>query len=261
MQLDFRKYQGAGNDFVLVDARNDLAFPTHDTAFVARLCDRHFGIGADGLILLRDHPDYDFAMVYYNSDGRPSTMCGNGGRCIIAFARDIGLQRDSYRFLAADGPHAAHWLPDGEVALQMGDVTAVEAGEGYYYLDTGSPHYVRFVADLDAIDVVTAARKIRYNDRFRAEGTNVNFVHSTDNGLQIATYERGVEAETLACGTGVTAAALAEALRHDVLGSQDITVHAKGGTLRVRFVRQSTGFSDIWLLGPADFVFAGTWPD
>lgn len=259
MQLNFRKYHGAGNDFVLVDARRGLAFPRTGTALIARLCDRHFGIGADGLILLEDHEEYDFAMAYFNSDGRPSTMCGNGGRCIVAFARDLGIERETYRFLAADGPHLARLLPGGEVALQMSDVAAIEAGEDFYFLDTGSPHYVRFVDDLDGVAVVADARKIRYNDRFRAEGTNVNFVHATSAGLRIATYERGVEDETLACGTGVTAAALAAAARGGATGRQTVEVQARGGNLRVSFLRATDGFQDIWLIGPAQFVFSGVW--
>jgi diaminopimelate epimerase len=261
MQLDFRKYHGAGNDFILVDDRAGADFPTNDVEWIARLCDRHFGIGADGLILLRNHPAYDFEMIYFNSDGRPSTMCGNGGRCIVAFARDLGIIRTAEcRFLAADGPHGARLLPNGRVALQMTDVAEIETGEDFFFLDTGSPHYVRFVTDLAGVAVVPAARAIRYGDRFRTAGTNVNFVEPLATGLRIATYERGVEDETLACGTGVTAAALAHAARHKQYGPQAITVQAKGGMLEVRFdYRADAGFQNVWLHGPAEFVFSGTW--
>ena len=259
MPLAFRKYHGAGNDFILIDDRAQAGFPTGDVDRIARLCDRHFGIGADGLILLRDEPGYDFAMVYFNSDGRPSTMCGNGGRCIVAFARDLGMERAEYRFLAADGPHRAKLQPDGNVALQMADVNVIETGPDFYFLDTGSPHYVRFVPALEGVDVVPAAREIRYGDRFRATGTNVNFVQRTPDGLRIATYERGVEDETLACGTGVTAAALATAVREQIAAPQTITVAARGGTLHVRFRPHADGFSDVWLIGPAEVLFSGTW--
>lgn len=259
MPLDFRKYHGAGNDFILIDDRESASFPATDVDRIARLCDRHFGIGADGLILLRKEPEYDFAMVYFNSDGRPSSMCGNGGRCIVAFAHDLGMERPEYRFLAADGPHRAKLLPDGNVALQMADVGMIEVGKDFFFLDTGSPHYVRFVSDLDQVEVVSAAREVRYGDRFRAMGTNVNFVQRTPAGLRIATYERGVEDETLACGTGVTAAALATAARERGTEPQTITVEARGGTLSVRFRPDADGFRDIWLIGPAEFVFSGTW--
>ena len=258
----FRKYEGAGNDFILLDARND-APPAPDQATIERWCDRHFGIGADGLMLLRNHPDYDFEMVYYNSDGRPSSMCGNGGRCIVRFAADLGIHREEYRFMAVDGPHRARLTEDGQVALEMSDVRGIRpAGDRDVVLDTGSPHYVRFVPDLGAVDVVREGRALRNSPAFAAAGINVNFVRAAADGkLSILTYERGVEDETLACGTGVTAAAVASVHRSKALGQFDVRVRARGGTLRVSGVRTGPDtFTEIWLTGPATYVFRGELP-
>ena len=256
--IPFHKYHGAGNDFILIDNRQTAWLTRADTDRIAHLCDRHFGIGADGLLLLQDHPDLDFEMVYFNSDGRESTMCGNGGRCIVAFAHALGIVGAECRFLAVDGPHAARLLREGWVELQMGEVREVEKNTGFYFLDTGSPHYVRFVDDLEAVDVVEEGRAVRYSDRFRPAGTNVNFVQGTETGLRIATYERGVEDETLACGTGVTAAAIAYYLHRPWLAGREIEVAAKGGRLQVRFEPQpDESFTDVWLCGPAVKVFEG----
>ena len=210
--MPFHKYQGAGNDFVLIDQRDQPRIDRRNQPLIARLCDRRFGIGGDGLMLLANHPDYDFEMIYFNADGRPGSMCGNGGRCMVAFAKKLGLFAEETHFLAVDGPHRARLPRPGWVELHMNDVEAVEMTPDYFYLDTGSPHYVQFVPDLDQVDVVRQGRAIRYNDRFRERGTNVNFVERRTDGLGIATYERGVEDETLACGTGVTAAALVASL-------------------------------------------------
>lgn len=258
MKLPFYKYQGAGNDFVMVDQREQSWIARDDRERIERLCDRRFGIGADGLILLENHADHDFEMVYFNADGRPSSMCGNGGRCIVAFAYDLGIIERDCTFLAVDGPHRAIRRADGWVELEMIDVSSVECGDDYYYLNTGSPHYVTFRDSLDSVDVVGEGRRIRYNDRFRTEGTNVNFVSTeTDGGIAVGTYERGVEDETLACGTGVTAAALAHYLRADG-GATTVPIRAKGGALEVRFrPLPNGGFADIWLVGPAERVFTG----
>ena len=258
MTLPFRKYEGAGNDFILFDDRAATLLPHFDQPTVARLCDRHFGIGADGLMLLRPHPDYDFEMVYWNSDGAPSSMCGNGGRCIVRFAADLGIARDRYRFLAVDGPHEAI-LQSDRVELLMSDVTHVGADAGATVLDTGSPHYVTFTERVEDIDVVSAGRRIRNGPAYAAKGINVNFVAPEGDGIAIATYERGVEDETLACGTGVTAAAIAHFLRSgDQEERFDIPVRAKGGRLSVRGRRRSDGgFTNLWLVGPARFVFRG----
>lgn len=267
--MQFWKYQGAGNDFILVDQRQQRWLDRADTERIAFLCNRHFGIGADGLILLHEHPDFDFEMTYFNADGRESSMCGNGGRCIVAFARQVGIERERYRFLAIDGPHEAilpNW-PDQPawVELQMRHVPAIEYlaprhdPATAFLLDTGSPHYVRFVSALDDLDLVQEGRAVRYSEPFRAVGVNVNLVEETPEYLRIRTYERGVEDETLACGTGVTAAALAQhARRQGAAGPQEVPVQAKGGRLSVRFVAHADGsFTDIWLCGPAMRVFSG----
>jgi diaminopimelate epimerase len=255
--LEFFKYEGAGNDFILVDDRASR-FPSNDNDLVQRLCDRRFGIGADGLMLLRSTPGYDFEMVYYNADGRESTMCGNGGRCIAAFARKLGIIECNARFLAIDGEHLADLLSDHYVKLRMSDVSDFETGRDYYFLNTGSPHYVSFTTRLEGMDVVEEGRKIRYNSRFREQGTNVNFVEEGSDYLFVRTYERGVENETLACGTGVVASVISACLRQgDDKISYSIPVKVLGGQLRVSLNRKGDSFTDIWLEGPATFVFKG----
>lgn len=266
MKLQFWKYQGAGNDFILVDQRVQQHLHRGHTDRIAHLCNRHFGIGADGLILLQNHPNAHFEMVYFNSDGRESTMCGNGGRCIAAFARHLGIDGEKYHFQAIDGMHEAilsrsavsglEW-----VELKMNDVGSIApAPANAYVLNTGSPHYVRFVPEVEGLDMVTEGRNIRYSEAFRQDGINVNLVKiSAENTLDIRTYERGVEDETLACGTGVTAAALAWHAHHSAGdGSFEIAVAAKGGRLTVRFKHLATGvYTDVWLCGPAQRVFSG----
>lgn len=261
--IEFHKYHGAGNDFILLDDRDNSLREQFDQTKIALWCDRHFGIGADGLMFLRSHPDYDFEMIYYNSDGAPSSMCGNGGRCIVRFAADCGLGRESYSFLAVDGAHRACLLPDGGVSLEMSDVKSIEVRQEKqtYVLDTGSPHYISFVDDTKVIDVVNAGRIVRYNDEFTAKGINVNFVTQQADRLDIATYERGVENETLACGTGVTAAAIASVLRAGKRkGTFNVAVSAKGGDLRVKGELTDNGATALWLEGPAKFVFVGKMP-
>ncbi|MEL7118513.1 MAG: diaminopimelate epimerase, partial [Bacteroidota bacterium] len=222
-----------------------------------QLCDRHFGIGADGLILIEPYEQFDFEMIYYNSDGNRGSMCGNGGRCAVAFAHDLGKIDQHTIFLAVDGPHQANVKKSNWIELQMQHVYEVEKGDAYFYLNTGSPHYIMFVDQLEKFDVVGNGRAIRYNDRFRAEGTNVNFIQPTKEGIAIATYERGVEDETLACGTGITAAAIAHYLNADGSIKPPVAVKAKGGDLKVDFKTVDDHFEDIWLHGPADFVFEG----
>lgn len=262
MDIPFYKYQGTGNDFIIIDNRKEQYLGREDHGLVLALCDRKFGIGADGLMLLQKHPDYDFEMVYFNADGYEGSMCGNGGRCIVAFAHFLGVIEDTCQFIAVDGPHDAKVFDDYWVDLKMVDVQEVEVGDGFYYLDTGSPHYVTFSRDLRQVDVVQAGRAIRYSDRFKTEGTNVNFVQEDGESLIVATYERGVEDETLSCGTGVTAAALAACLKAEqgqVRPHQKETeILAKGGPLEVKFKRTTDGFEDIWLCGPAIQVFQGT---
>jgi len=256
----FFKYEGAGNDFILLDNREDT-FPVEDRqALIASWCDRHFGIGADGLILLEKSTEAaDFGMRYFNSDGQESTLCGNGGRCIVAFAQKLGIVENRCVFNAADGLHEARINSSGWVELKMQDLTAIEADDaGAYVLNTGSPHYVQFVEDLQQVDVEKSGRSIRNSEAFRAQGINVNFVQAEKDGLQVATYERGVEAETLACGTGVTAAVLAWAHKMQLSGTYSLPVQVKGGRLAVRFEADQGLFSGIWLCGPARMVFTGS---
>lgn len=259
MSIHFFKYQGTGNDFIMIDNRGKRQLPVSSPELIRRWCDRRFGIGADGLILLEEHPNGGFEMVYFNADGNRSTMCGNGGRCFAAFAQRLHLTTpgEPFRFMAADGPHEAHIHPDGRVALHMSDVSAIETGKDYYYLNTGSPHYVKFVEDIDQLDVVKEGRAIRYNERFKLEGTNVNFVQAVgDNVLRVATYERGVEDETLSCGTGVTAAALAWYC-HSKGEIPPVHILTKGGELEVDYGFMRDFIVEIWLSGPATFVFEG----
>jgi len=257
IQIPFCKYQGTGNDFVVIDNRATTYLTRQDTELVNRLCDRKFGVGADGLILLQDKEGYDFEMVYFNADGSESTMCGNGGRCIVAFAKRLGIITDKATFLAIDGPHDARISEDDWVELKMKDVNDIEVGEDYAVLDTGSPHYVVFVEDVSDIDVVANGQAIRYSERFKKEGINVNFVERNDEGIIVATYERGVEDETLSCGTGVTAAAIATHLAHSPTPNANIPIESKGGNLEVKFQSNNGQFSDVWLCGPGTFVFEG----
>lgn len=259
MNIQFYKYQGAGNDFIIIDDREEL-FDRSNTSLVAAMCDRRFGIGADGLMLLRNKDGFDFEMVYYNSDGNESSMCGNGGRCIVAFAKERGVVGNKCYFVAVDGPHDADIIDrngDEWVSLKMIDVPVVEKGPGYAFMDTGSPHYVAFNNNnLDKMDLVEEARRVRYNERFAKEGTNVNFITLEEDLLRIRTYERGVEDETLACGTGVTAAVLTAHATGNLSANQ-IEVKAKGGDLKVLFEKVGDGYENVWLQGPAKFVFKG----
>lgn len=276
MTFDFFKYQGTGNDFVLIDDRitpdrvtpdrvtpdrvrpdRAGAFPAGDQALIERLCHRRFGIGADGLILLQHDPDYDFRMVYFNADGAEGSMCGNGGRCIVQFAHDLGLFETETRFRAVDGEHVAV-VGDEEVFLKMGDVAGIEDRAGLTFLNTGSPHVVRFTDDLESFDVVAQGRALRYDERFRPGGTNVNFVQLlNDNTLFVRTYERGVEDETYSCGTGVTAAALVAYQQLQLPGP--VPIRTLGGNLRVSFnPLPNNRFDQVYLIGPARRVFAGS---
>ena len=255
MQLQFYKYQGTGNDFVILDNRDGVIKLTKEQ--VAFLCHRRFGIGADGLMLLNSHPQYDFEMKYYNADGAEGTMCGNGGRCLVKFAADCGVSREVYRFLAIDGEHEARLEKNGAVALKMNDVNDVNEEEGDFMLNTGSPHYVDLVSNVMQLDVVEKGRAIRYNERFKTEGINVNFVEKTaSDSIIVRTYERGVEDETYSCGTGVTAAAIVSANHNP--GLNKIKVETKGGALQVEFEKTGEGYRNIWLIGPAQNVFAGS---
>jgi diaminopimelate epimerase len=256
MKLNFYKYQGTGNDFILVDNRKSLHALTNEQ--VAQLCNRRFGIGADGLILLELEPGVDFKMVYYNSDGNLSTMCGNGGRCIAAFAKELGIIESKTKFLAVDGLHEAIINEDGTVALKMQDVKEVEVGENFYYLNTGSPHYVTLVDDLENYDVAKEGRVIRNSERFKEEGTNVNFIQKIEDTLFVRTYERGVESETYSCGTGVTAAAIVAAINGLSPDKNNCQIKTLGGNLEVSYEKVlEFNFYNIWLKGAAVKVFSG----
>lgn len=252
--MTFYKYQGTGNDFIIFDNRD--AKISFTTAQVAQMCNRHFGIGADGLMLLQKADGYDFKMVYYNSDGRESSMCGNGGRCITAFAKSLGIINDTASFLATDGPHTATIDANGIVSLHMGDVSGMDIHEGHTILNTGSPHYVLWVKDVKDIDVFREGRRIRNQPEFQPDGINVNFVQLHEGEISVRTYERGVEDETMSCGTGVTAAAIAATAKFE--GRFDTAIDTPGGNLKVTFTKNTpTSATDVMLIGPAAFVFKG----
>lgn len=256
MKVTFYKYQGTGNDFVMIDNRQ-LTFPKNDTKLVAYLCDRRFGIGADGLILLENDESTDFRMVYYNSDGNESSMCGNGGRCIVAFAKELHLINDQTTFIATDGLHHATIAANGIVSLQMKDVDTVEQHENHVFLNTGSPHHVELVDDLKIFDVRNEGARIRYSDLYGKTGSNVNFVAQTGTDkFSVRTYERGVEDETLSCGTGVTAVAIAMKATGKTTGSV-IELEVEGGKLEVSFQEKNGFFTQVFLKGPATRVFKG----
>ena len=256
MQLEFYKYQGTGNDFVMIDNRSNF-FPKDDVKLIERLCDRRFGIGADGLILLENDKDTDFRMVYYNSDGNQSSMCGNGGRCLVAFAKKMNVINNETTFIATDGLHHATISENGIVSLQMKDVDQINIQSDYVFLNTGSPHHVTLVNDLEHFDVATNGAKIRYSDLYGKAGSNVNFVNQiNENHFAVRTYERGVEDETLSCGTGVTAVAIAMNAIGKTTANQ-IELDVQGGKLEVSFEKNNGVYSNVHLIGPATFVFEG----
>ena len=257
MELEFYKYQGTGNDFVMIDNRSN-SFPKENTQLVAHLCDRRFGIGADGLILLDTDATTDFRMVYYNSDGNLSSMCGNGGRCLVAFAKKLNVIQNETTFMATDGLHYATVGADGIVSLQMIDVAEIKNTPDYSFLNTGSPHHVQLVTDLEHYNVKENGAAIRYGDLYGQQGSNINFVKKIDDAtFSLRTYERGVEDETLACGTGATAVAIAM----NATGQTDLnTIHlnVEGGKLAVSFDIEDGKYTNVFLKGPAEFVFKGT---
>lgn len=256
MQLQFYKYQGTGNDFILADNRQNEYILTQQQ--IHRLCDRRFGIGADGLMLLQNKDGFDFEMKYYNADGKEGSMCGNGGRCMVKFAYHLGIHREVYRFLASDGVHEAEIDMDGIVSLKMKDVSVIKKFHGDYLLNTGSPHYIKLVTDVMQFDVYKKGYEIRHSKEFEEEGINVNFVEQSEepDKIIVRTFERGVEDETYSCGTGVTAAALV--CYHNENGFNDVEVQTLGGKLTVEFDRvDEDRFENIWLCGPAEKVFQG----
>ena len=256
MQIKFYKYQGTGNDFVMIDNRHGF-FPKDNIQLIEKLCDRRFGIGADGLILLENDSQTDFRMVYFNSDGNESSMCGNGGRCLVAFAKSLNVINDKTSFIATDGLHHATILENGIVSLQMKDVDDVKIEAGYVFLNTGSPHHVTLVNDIENYDVKTNGAEIRYSDLYGKAGSNVNFVNQiSENHFRLRTYERGVEDETLSCGTGATATAIA---MHAIgkTSSNSIDIDVEGGKLKVSFEKTIQGYKNVFLEGSATFVFEG----
>ena len=253
MEITFYKYQGTGNDFVMIDDRQEL-FDVTDLDLVSKLCDRKFGIGADGLILIRNHADYDFEMIYFNADGSQS-MCGNGARCAVAFSAFLEIVEEKTDFLAIDGAHQAT-LKDGLVQLLMGEVAGIEEKAEDFFVNTGSPHHIRLVDRVKDYPVFAEGKSIRYDEMYAPSGTNVNFVEAiSPDEIFVRTYERGVEDETLSCGTGVTAAALVYGKDQP---ATEIKINTLGGKLSVKFTsKPSGGFSDIWLIGPAEQVYSG----
>ncbi|WP_139959535.1 diaminopimelate epimerase [Flavicella sediminum] len=255
MEVNFYKYQGTGNDFVMIDNR-DLHFPQDDVQLVHNLCDRRFGVGADGLILLNPSDKYDFTMVYYNADGNEGTMCGNGGRCLVAFAHDLGVITNKTTFDAIDGLHHAT-IENGLVDLQMIDVSEITINADSAFLNTGSPHHVQLVKNIGQYDVFKNGKAIRYGAPYFEEGTNVNFAEAiNDATFRVRTYERGVEDETLACGTGVTAVAIAM-FEQKLTNSSKIKLLVEGGELEVSFQKENSQYKNVFLKGPAKFVFKG----
>lgn len=256
MTLTFEKYQGTGNDFIMLDNR-EKHFNVMDLP-ISALCDRKFGIGADGVIVIENHATLDFHMIYFNPDGSQS-FCGNGSRCAVAYAHKLGIIKEETQFLSTDGAHYAK-IQNGLVELKMHDVHQFSMDNNSVIINTGSPHHINFVDNVDAVDLLLQAREIRYNDTYHEHGINVNYIESIKHGIKIRTYERGVEGETLSCGTGVTAAAIANFI-HDgrTDTSHEIKVVSRGGTLSVRFIYETDStFREIYLIGPAEQTFKGS---
>ena len=254
MTIPFNKYHGTGNDFIIIDNREGKFNPA-DTSIISALCHRRFGIGADGLILISLHNEYDFEMKYYNSDGNESSMCGNGGRCAAAFARWHNIAGTTQRFLTYDGMHEA-LIMDDIIRLKMNDVNEIRTPGGDYFINTGSPHLVRFTVNVKDLDVFNLGRSLRNAREYAPGGTNVNFVEVADASIFVRTYERGVEDETLSCGTGVTASAIA-AVMEGHFDTNAVRVRTPGGELSVEFRIEDQKITNIWLCGPASFVFEG----
>ncbi|HNQ68171.1 MAG TPA: diaminopimelate epimerase [Bacteroidales bacterium] len=253
MIVEFSKYQGAGNDFIIIDCRNNEIKLTEEQ--IKLLCDRRFGIGADGMMTIYDSLLADFAMKYYNSNGKEASMCGNGGRCIAKYAVDNNIAKTRMVFSAFDGLHSA-FVSDEKIQLSMADVKDIHTFEDGFFLNTGSPHFVKIVDDINKVNVRTEGLKLANDKRFAPERTNVNFIDIENNTIRIATYERGVEDETLACGTGAVAAAIV-AIKHKYTNITPVKLLAKGGTLFVNFIKLDDTFTNIVLIGPAEFVFSG----
>ncbi|TVZ50959.1 diaminopimelate epimerase [Dokdonia sp. Hel_I_53] len=257
MTIPFSKYQGTGNDFIIVDNRDNI-FSKNNTKLIAQMCDRKFGIGADGLMLLEKHSEVDFRMVYYNADGNESSMCGNGGRCLVAFAKALSVIHNSCTFEAIDGMHKAS-IEENVVQLKMQDISIIDEQEAYTFLDTGSPHHIKWVDGVDDINVKREGAALRYSQLYGEAGSNINFVEQkSPDHFKVRTYERGVEDETLSCGTGVTAAAIASHYK-GLTSFKEISLDVEGGRLSVTFEKNDSGYTNVYLIGPATYVFKGEW--
>lgn len=254
MQIIFNKYHGTGNDFIIINNRDNIIRPENEN-IIKDICERHTGIGADGVILVQDNAIHDFELKYFNSDGRESSMCGNGGRCAAAFAQKAGLCKETGTFLAADGLHKFK-ISNDIVSISLCDTQPPAIINGNHFINTGSPHYIIYVPDCIAVNVYEKGRSIRWSESFAPGGTNVNFVEHSNEGIFVRTYERGVENETLSCGTGVTAAAISSKWEKG-MGKYNVKVNTHGGKLTVSFEIGEKVISGIYLHGPATFVFKG----
>jgi diaminopimelate epimerase len=259
MQVEFWKYHGTGNDFIMVDERGRQYGLSPEQ--IQSLCNRRTGVGADGMILLRESSEADFRMVYFNADGYEGSMCGNGGRCTTFFFDYLSGPVDSCKFITSDGIHEARIerLSDEDLALvtiSLNDVSSVRKVLNGYFLDTGSPHYVEPVQKIELLDVVRKGRKLRHSRKFAPDGANINYLEVQHGRIYLRTYERGVEDETLSCGTGVTAAAI---VYHELNGfhSDPVKIHTRGGNLEVQMDQSGNTYTNIWLKGPAKKVFKG----
>lgn len=256
MQFNFYKYHGTGNDFIIIDQSENPELNLSDQ-IIRFLCDRKLGIGADGLMVYYLCNGYDFGMTYFNSDGFESTMCGNGGRCLAAYWKSKGHSGNSVRFKGIDGEHIAQFLDADIIKLGMNDVNGLIKIEEGFAMNTGSPHFVSFVSNIDKLNVKEEGKRIRYSKEFAPDGVNVNFVEIKEGKIHIRTYERGVEDETLSCGTGSVAAAIATYLKTGPQANS-FEIVAPGGILKVSFVQSGAGaFKEIFLEGSATFVFKG----
>ena len=253
MIFEFYKYQATGNDFIIIDDREEL-FDIDDSNLIKSLCERKMGVGADGLILLRNHKNYDFEMIYFNSDGNQSTLCGNGARCIVSFANTLDIISSKSTFLAIDGLHQAN-IYDKSVSIKFNDIKTIQIDNGNYIVDSGSPHFITFKDNIENLDVESEGRSIRNMDKFSRDGINVNFV-SLGDSIRIRTYERGVESETLSCGTGAVAASIA-LFFSGLFEDNEVDLQTNGGLLSVTFDEFNGVFKNIWLTGEANLVYIG----
>ena len=255
MKIKFQKYQGTGNDFIIIN-NNDLLFPINNRSFIKRLCNRRFGIGSDGLILINPSKNTDFEMLYFNSDGNVGSMCGNGARCSVKFAQNNKIITDKTLFNAFDGNHRAN-IHNNTISLSMCDVSNIKTYGEDLFLDTGSPHYVKIVKNLENLDVYNQGKSIRNRNEFFKHGVNVNFVKIiSEKEFEVRTFERGVEDETLSCGTGVTAVALSMHYLNKTL-LNNLKIKTKGGVLDVKFIQNNNRYEKIILSGNVELIFEG----